>query len=128
MYCPNCNALITHDSKFCCYCGKKINDNDVNNTNINNNSIYYSNDNITNNDSQKYLIIGILLAFFGSIPFGIGVIILNEITYKKQLANNLLGEAKKTKKIMNILIIIGIVLLMTSSIIRIAFAYLNATR
>ena len=97
MYCPNCNALITHDSKFCCYCGKKINDNDVNNTNINNNSTY-SNNSIINNDSQKYLIIGILLAFFGSIPFGIGVIILNEITYKKQLANNLLEEAKKTKK------------------------------
>lgn len=128
MYCPNCNALITHDSKFCCYCGKKINDNDVNNTNINNNSTYYSNNNITNDNSQKYLIIGILLAFFGSIPFGIGVIILNEMTYKKQLANNLLEEAKKTKKIMNTLIIIGIVLLVSSIILRILFVYLNATR
>lgn len=127
MYCPNCNALITHDSKFCCYCGKKITDNNINNTNINNNSIY-SNNNIINNDSQKYLIIGVLLAFFGSIPFGIGVIIFNEITYKKQLANNLLEEAKKTKKLMNTLIIIGIVLLVISIILRILFVYLNATR
>lgn len=126
MYCPNCNALIAHDSKFCCYCGKKINDNNINNTTINNNSTYSNN--ITNNDSQKYLIIGVLLAFFGSIPFGIGVIILNEITYKKQLANNLLEEAKKTKKIMNTLIIIGIVLLVSSIILRILFVYLNATR
>ena len=126
MYCPNCNALIAHDSKFCCYCGKKINDNNINNTTINNNSTYSNN--ITNNDSQKYLIIGVLLAFFGSIPFGIGVIILNEITYKKQLANNLLEEAKKTKKLMNTLIIIGIVLLVSSIILRILFVYLNATR
>lgn len=122
MYCPNCNALITHDSKFCCYCGKKINDNDINNNST------YSNNSIINNDSQKYLIIGILLAFFGSIPFGIGIIILNEMTYKKQLANNLLEEAKKTKKIMNTLIIIGIVLFVISIILRILFVYLNATR
>ena len=126
MYCPNCNALIAHDSKFCCYCGKKINDNNINNTTINNNSTYSNN--ITNNDSQKYLIIGVLLAFFGLIPFGIGVIILNEITYKKQLANNLLEEAKKTKKILSTLIIIGIVLLVSSIILRILFVYLNATR
>ena len=127
MYCPNCNALIAHDSKFCCYCGKKTTDNNINNTNINNNSTY-SNNSIINNDSQKYLIIGVLLAFFGSIPFGIGVIILNEMTYKKQLANNLLEEAKKTKKLMNTLIIIGIVLLVSSIILRIIFVYLNATR
>lgn len=50
------------------------------------------------------------MALCCSMPFGAGVILLNELKYKKELQNGQLDSAKKTKTIMIVLIVVGILL------------------
>ena len=122
MKCPNCgNTIENQNNKFCTYCGTKLDNNEQNivqeqpqnnpiNQNVvnNNQNINYNVQN--NNNTTTFLIIGIIMAMCCSMPFGAGVILLNELKYKKELQNNQLDAAKKTKTIMIVLIIVGILL------------------
>lgn len=126
MKCPNCgNTNDNPNNKFCTFCGTKL-DNDEQNTNQeqteqnvqNIQSTVNSNQNVINNnqtnnvknDTTTFLVIGIIMAFCCSMPFGAGVILLNELKYKKELQNGQLDSAKKTKTIMIVLIVVGILL------------------
>lgn len=101
MNCKNCKTLIDENQKFCSQCGEKI---------IKENNIQIDvNKNIeVDKKSQPYLIIGILLAFCCSLPFGIAIILLNELKYKPQLREGNQLEADKTKNLMIIIMCVGI--------------------
>ena len=101
MTCKKCGASIDENNqKFCNQCGEKI---------INNNQIDAKKNNEVEQKSQPYLIIGIILALCCSLPFGVAIILLNELKYKPQLKEDNLKEAEKTKKIMIVLMIIGLI-------------------
>ena len=122
MKCPNCgNTNENQNNKFCVYCGTKLDNNEQNivqeqpqnnpiNQNVvnNNQNINYNVQN--NNNTTTFLVIGIIMAMCCSMPFGAGIILLNELKYKKELQNNQLDAAKKTKTIMIVLIVVGILL------------------
>ena len=124
MKCPNCgNTNENQNNKFCTCCGTKLDKNEQNivqeqpknnqpNQNTVNNNQNMSNTipNNTNNNTTTFLVIGIIMAMCCSMPFGAGVILLNELKYKKELQNNQLDAAKKTKTIMIVLIVVGILL------------------
>ena len=122
MKCPNCgNTNENQNNKFCVYCGTKLDNNEQNivqeqpqNNPINQNTVN-NNQNINsnvqnNNNTTTFLIIGIIMAMCCSMPFGAGVILLNELKYKKELQNGQIDAAKKTKTIMIVLIVVGILL------------------
>ena len=122
MKCPNCgNTNENLNNKFCTYCGTKLDNNESNviqeqpqNNPINQNTVN-NNQNINsnvqnNNNTTTFLVIGIIMAMCCSMPFGAGVILLNELKYKKELQACQLDEAEKTKKIIMVLIIVGILL------------------
>lgn len=122
MKCPNCgNTNENQNNKFCTYCGTKLDNNEQNlikeqpqNNPINQNTVN-NNQNINsnvqnNNNTTTFLIIGIIMAMCCSMPFGAGVILLNELKYKKELQNGQLDATKKTKTIMIVLIVVGILL------------------
>ena len=124
MKCPNCgNTNENPNNKFCTCCGTKLDNNEQNtvqeqpqNNQPNQNTVN-SNQNMsntipnnTNNNTTTFLVIGIIMALCCSMPFGAGVILLNELKYKKELQNNQLDAAKKTKTIMIVLIVVGILL------------------
>ena len=97
MQCKKCgNNINLEQANFCNNCGEKI-DNTEKHISINDQS------------SQKYLIMGILLAFLCSMPFGIAVILLNELKYKPHLRANNQLEANKTEKTMKVLLVLGLV-------------------
>lgn len=101
MQCKKCGTYIDETKeKFCYYCGEKIDNIKV--PIVNNIDI--------DQKSQKFLIMGIMLAFCCSMPFGIAVVLLNELKYKPQLRENNLEEANKTKKIMIALFVVGLIL------------------
>ena len=121
MKCPNCgNTSDNQNNKFCTFCGTKLDNNEQNvnheqtEQNVQNiQSTVNSNQNQTNNvksDTTTFLVIGIVMAFCCSMPFGAGVILLNELKYKKELQNSQFDSAKKTKTIMIVLIVVGILL------------------
>lgn len=125
MKCPNCgNTIENQNNKFCTYCGTKLDNNEQNivqeqpnqnnqinqivvNDNQNMNNIIPNN---TNHNTTTFLVIGIIMALCCSMPFGAGIILLNELKYKKELQNGQLDSAKKTKTIMIVLIVVGIIL------------------
>ena len=122
MKCSNCgNINENQNNKFCVYCGTKLDNNEqnivqeqpqnnpINQNQVNNNqNINYNVQN--NNNTTTFLVIGIIMAMCCSMPFGAGVILLNELKYKKELQNGQLDAAKKTKTIMIVLIVVGILL------------------
>lgn len=99
MYCRKCGAnLLGNTNNYCPYCGEKINVTPA--PTIENKN--------TDQKSQTFLIIGIILAFCCSLPFGVAVVLINEYKYKPQLKEGNLQEANKTKNLMTVLIIIGL--------------------
>lgn len=101
MYCKKCgNNLGETQEKYCSNCGEKL----------------FENDNLVSNDknvvkeNQLFLILGIILAFCCSLPFGIAVVFINEYKYKPFLKENNYQEAKKMETLMIVLIILGFVL------------------
>ena len=125
MKCPNCGNISDNpENKFFTSCGTKLDNIEqrmiqensqqnnqtkqtgaVENTNVN-----YNISNNTKNDTTTFLVIGIIMSLCCSVPFGVGVILLNELKYKKELQNNQIDDAKTTKIIMNVLIVVGILL------------------
>ena len=122
MKCPNCgNISANQNNKFCTYCGTKLDNNEPTvvqeQNNQQNQNIVNNNQNMNNNipnnkknNTTTFLVIGIIMAMCCSLPFGGGVILLNELKYKKELQNGQLDSAKKTKTIMIVLIVVGIIL------------------
>lgn len=117
MKCSNCGNIINNsNNKLCTYCGTKIDHNEqIINSEQKNENLVINNPNTTTNipntdqnNTTIFLIIGIIMALICSMPFGIGIILLNELKYKKELNNNKIDAAEKTKNIMIILIVIGI--------------------
>ena len=103
MKCYKCECEISNDDIFCRNCGAKLEkEKDSNNVNENKNTIYKQ------NDSTTFLIVGIILAMCCCFPVGIAIILLNELKYKKLLADNNIGKAQKIKNIMIILICVGV--------------------
>lgn len=98
MYCKRCGYNIgkTHE-KVCANCGEIISD-------------IVSEDKNIEKDCQSFLIIGIILAFCCSIPFGVAVIFINEYKYKPLLKEKNYQEANKFKTLMIALSIIGFLL------------------
>jgi len=101
MNCPKCNAPVGENQNFCSGCGEKIIK--ENNTQIDVNKIRE-----VEQKSQPYLIIGIILAFCCSLPFGVAIILLNELKYKPQLREGNDIEAEKTKNLMIIVMCLGL--------------------
>ena len=100
MYCRKCGAnLLGNTSNYCPYCGEKL-DVTQNPTITNNN---------TAQNDQTFLIIGIILALCCSLPFGVAVVLINEYKYKPQLKEGNIQEANKTKTLMIVLMIIGLI-------------------
>lgn len=101
MNCKKCGSLIDENQKFCSQCGEKI-------IKENNNQIDIQKNNEVERKSQPYLIIGIILAFCCSLPFGVAIILLNELKYKPQLREGNDQEAEKTKNLMIVVMCIGL--------------------
>ena len=99
MFCSNCGRSINElNSNFCSNCGNKLINYDTNiNTNV-------------KDDSHIFLILGIIMSFCCCFPAGIAIILINELKYKKLIANGLINEAKTIKIIMIVLIIISILI------------------
>lgn len=112
MKCPNCgNTIENQNNKFCTYCGTKLDNNEQNivqeqpnqnnqiNQNVVNNNQNMNNTipNNTNNNTTTFLVIGIIMAICCNQMFGAGIILLNELKYKKELQNGQLDSAKKDK-------------------------------
>ena len=139
MKCSNCgNVSDNTNNKFCTCCGTKLDNNEQNivqeqpqnnqpNQNTVNNNQNMSNTipNNTNNNTTTFLVIGIIMALCCSLPFGAGIILLNELKYKKELQNGQLDSAKNTKTIMIVLIIVGIVSGLLASGLQVISAFLE---
>jgi len=98
MYCKNCGTRVDETREnFCSNCGTKI---DIVKP--------IENTNVQNKNDQTFLIIGIVLAFCCSMPFGVAIILMNEMKYKPQLREGNQEASDKTKKIMIILAIVGL--------------------
>ena len=84
-----CNRCGTYNedlnSNFCANCGADLQKNSENEEKANNNSNNLNTTNDIKDDSNIFLIIGIVMAVCCSLPFGAGVIIINELMYKKLL-------------------------------------------
>lgn len=103
MKCNNCGKKIEDNSYiFCNNCGHKLDSVSNKNTNVSK----INNTNIKD-DSNNFLIIGIVLSLCCSLPFGVAVILINELKYKKLINDGLVEEAKKYRNIMIILSVIG---------------------
>lgn len=61
-----------------------------------------------NKSGTPFLVMGIIMAFCCSMPFGAAVILFNELKYKNLLKQGMIEEANKIKTIMIILLCIGI--------------------
>ena len=101
MNCKRCNAILDENDNFCSECGEKV-------IKENNNQIDVVKSIEVDKKSQPYLIIGIILAFCCSLPFGVAVILLNELKYKPQLREGNNIDAEKTKNLMIIVIALGL--------------------
>lgn len=107
MKCYKCGYEVDDNDVFCSKCGTKLEEKQ--DSNKFNEEINIQNNNFPiKNDSTTFLILGILLAMCCCFPIGISVILLNELKYKKLLANNNIEEANKTKNLMIILICVGV--------------------
>ena len=101
MNCKKCGFYISDkNQKSCGNCGEIIQDASI--------STKTTDENIEK-QSQIFLIIGIVLAFCCSLPFGVAIILINEYKYKKELIEGNMVESSKTKKLMIILSCIGFV-------------------
>lgn len=107
MKCYKCECEISIDDIFCRNCGAKLEKKQESND-FNKEFNIQNNNGPIKNDSTTFLILGIVLAMCCCFPIGISVILLNELKYKKLLANNNIEEANKTKNLMIILICVGI--------------------
>lgn len=107
-----CNRCGTYNedlnSNFCANCGADLQKNSENEEKANNNSNNLNTTNDIKDDSNIFLIIGIVMAVCCSLPFGAGVIIINELMYKKLLKEKDTDKIKKTKTLMIALICVGI--------------------
>lgn len=101
MNCKKCNAPIDANQKFCGQCGEKV-------IQENKPQIDMEKNREVEQKSQPYLIIGLIMAFCCSLPFGVAVILLNELKYKPQLREGNDQEAEKTKNIMIVVMCIGL--------------------
>lgn len=100
MYCEKCGTYITDkNSKYCYQCGSKIINNEVN--------ISVSNNNINKNQTDPFLILGIVETVLFSKLFGLIVILLNETKYKPELKKKLTVESNNTKKLMIFMLCVG---------------------
>ena len=108
MKCNHCGTYNEDlNSNFCANCGadlKRISENEEK-TNSNSDNLNIIND--IKDDSNTFLIIGIVMAMCCSLPFGAGVIIINELMYKKLLKEKDTDGIKKTKTLMIVLICVG---------------------
>lgn len=100
MKCKKCGITIEDNQKFCSQCGEKL---EINMNNIEKNRE-------VDKKSQPYLIIGIILAICCSLPFGVAIILINELKYKPLLREDNQVEADKARNLMIILMIVGIIL------------------
>ena len=101
MNCKKCNAVLDEKQNFCSECGEKI----IKENNI---QIDLAKNMEVDKKSQPYLIIGIILAFCCSLPFGVAIILLNELKYKPQLRDGNDIEADKTKNLMIVIMCLGV--------------------
>ena len=107
MKCYKCGYEVNDNDVFCSKCGAKLEKKQESND-FNKEFNVQNNNGPIKNDSTTFLIAGIVLAMCCCFPIGISVILLNELKYKKLLANNNIEEANKTKNLMIILICVGI--------------------
>ena len=109
MYCRECGAYIKDQShKFCEYCGTKVEIDSVNDSVVVPTNTC-GNTSESDKKTQVFLILGIILSVCCCMPFGVAIILLNELKYKRQLYQNDLVSANKTKTLMIVLLIIGFV-------------------
>ncbi|MBE6147056.1 MAG: zinc-ribbon domain-containing protein [Firmicutes bacterium] len=109
MYCKECGAYIKDQNhRFCEYCGTKIERESVNKI-IEQSTNKHENTKELDKKSQVFLILGIILSVCCCMPFGVAVILINELKYKPQLSQNDLISADKTKTLMIVLLIIGFI-------------------
>lgn len=101
MYCKKCGFYIyDKNQKTCGNCGEVIQEVSIDTTTTNEN---------INKRGQTFLIIGIVLAMCCSLPFGVAIILINELKYKPQLIEGNMIESSKTKNLMIVLSCIGFV-------------------
>lgn len=60
--------------------------------------------------AMPFLVLGILMAFCCNMPFGVAVILINELKYKPNLESGKIKEADSTKTIMIIILVVGLIL------------------
>ena len=122
MICNKCgNKIKDNNSIFCSSCGIKLGDNTDNiitNSNVNNQK--------NKDDSNTFLILGIILSLCCSLPFGVAIILINELKYKKLLNDGLLDEANKYKTIMIVLSVIGFLFFIGMFVFQIVLSILEA--
>lgn len=101
MKCNVCGFTSDKENiKYCSNCGSKI-------KNIQNEEIFLK-ELDANKKGTPFLVMGIIMAFCCSLPFGAAVIILNELKYKEAIKKGNLKEADKIKTIMIIMLCIGL--------------------
>lgn len=120
MKCDNCGNYI-HDvnNNFCNNCGMKLKNTRDDSYNCK------SNNKIIQDDSITFLVIGIFLSMCCSLPFGVGIILINELRYKKLLYNGMEAQANKTKKLMIILILVGITIFLILHLLNILLTIID---
>ena len=111
MYCKNCGMELKDYEKFCPNCGNKIGEStdNFNNINANSNNVFQS-----KADLQKYgfnglLVWSIIELICCSRIFGIISLVLLLVQLKPAVEHGNFAEADKSKSLIKILLIVGIV-------------------